>query len=161
MDWLFWLLLGLVLIFGYVLLFGAPYLPTLKPQTQAALDLIDLKPGQTLLELGSGDGRVMMAAAERGLNVVGFEMNPLLALVSWLRTRRYGRQVKVVWGNFWTKKLPPADGVFVFLLDRYMSKLDSKITAEATKPVKLVSFAFKVPGRLITKQSNGVFLYRY
>ena len=161
MDWLIGILILLVVAFAYVVLFGAPYLPTLKIQTQAALDLIDLKPGQTLLELGSGDGRVVLAAAQRGLNVVGYELNPVLAAFSWLRTRRYRRQVRIVWGNYWRKTLPPAEGVFVFLLDRYMAKLDAKIQAELKSPVKLVSFAFKVPGRSIVKQAKGVFLYKY
>jgi ribosomal protein L11 methylase PrmA len=68
----------LVILFGFVVAFGAPYLPTLRPQITMALDMLDLKKGQTLLELGSGDGRVMMAAAERGWNVIGYELNPLL-----------------------------------------------------------------------------------
>lgn len=153
--------IGLILVFAYAVLFGAPYLPTLRPQTKAALDLIDLQPGQTLLELGSGDGRVVVAAAKRGLNVVGYELNPLLALFSWLRTRRYGNQVKIVWGNYWNKQWPPADGVFVFLLDRYMAKLDAKIQIDLKPPVKMVSFAFKVPDRPIAKQSKGIFLYKY
>jgi hypothetical protein len=48
--------IAVVMFFGFVILFGAPYLPTLKPQTNAALDLLDLKPGQTLLELGLWPG---------------------------------------------------------------------------------------------------------
>jgi 16S rRNA A1518/A1519 N6-dimethyltransferase RsmA/KsgA/DIM1 with predicted DNA glycosylase/AP lyase activity len=153
--------LVLVLAFGLVVLFGAPYLPTLKPQTQAALDLIDLKPGQTLLELGSGDGRVVVAAAKRGLNVVGYELNPFLAAYSWLITRRYHQQVRIVCGNYWTKDWPPADGIFVFLLNRYMPRLDQKIVSEVNRPVKLVSFAFKIPGRTVDRQAKGVYLYRY
>jgi hypothetical protein len=98
----------IVFCFVFVLLFGAPFLPTLKPQIIIALDLLDLKPGDTLLELGSGDGRVLVAAARRGLNVVGYELNPIMALISWLHTRRYRRQVKVVWGNFWRTPWPPA-----------------------------------------------------
>lgn len=155
------ILLTIVGLFAFVIAFGAPYLPTLSPQIKIALDLADLKPGQTLLELGSGDGRVLLAAAERGINVVGYELNPLLALFSWLRTRKYGRQVRVVWGNFWKQDLPPADAIFTFLLNRYMAKLDSKIEQECVRPVKLVSFAFEIPGRKPLKQRAGVFLYQY
>ena len=42
---------GVILCFCAVILFGAPYLPTLSKQKEAALDLLDLKKGQTLLEL--------------------------------------------------------------------------------------------------------------
>lgn len=161
LEILVWAALVIFFIFAFVVFFGAPYLRTLTPQMEAALDLIDLKPGQTLVELGSGDGKVMVAAAKRGLNVIGYEINPILALFTWLRTRKYGRQVRVVWGNFWLKKMPPTDGIFIFLLPKYMQKLDNKITQEYSKPVKLVSFAFKVPGKKTAKEIEGIYLYNY
>src|SRR5690606_558532 len=112
-------------LFVFVIFYGAPYLPTFKKSVDEALDLIDLQAGQTLLELGCGDGRVLIAAAERGLKVVGYELNPLLAALSWVRTRKYAGRVQVVWGNYWTKSFPEsADGIFVFLLQKYMPKLD-------------------------------------
>ena len=151
----------LLLLFGFVILFGAPYLPTLKPQVKTAFELLDLKPGQTLLELGSGDGRVMREAAKRGLRVVGYELNPFLVVVSMFVTVRYRENVTVIWGNFWTKNWPPADGAFVFLLDRYMPKLESKIENSEHKPKKLVSFAFQIPGKKPAKTKNGLFLYVY
>lgn len=147
--------------FGGVLLLGAPYLPTLKPQVEAALELADLKPGQTLLELGCGDGKVVIAAAKRGITVVGYELNPIMATVAWLRTRRYARQVRIVWGDFWNTPWPPADAIFVFLLPKYMPKLDKIVTRKASKPVKLISFAFTIPDKRPAKQRRGVYLYDY
>lgn len=161
MELLFALALLLIFLFSFVLLFGAPYLPTLSVQAKAALDLVDLKPGDHLLELGCGDGKVMIAAADRGLRVTGYELNPILAAIAWIRTRRYGKRVKVVCGNFWGIKLPPSEGIFVFLLPKYMTKLDTKITQESSKSVKLVSFAFKIPKKKISEESQGVFLYTY
>lgn len=157
-----WLVcVGVALLFCFVILFGAPFLPTLKAEVPKALDLIDLKPGQTLLELGSGDGRVLRAAAERGITAIGYELNPVLVAYSWLRTRRYRGKVRVVWGNYWRKTLPPADGIFVFLLQPYMTKLDNKITQECRKPVKLVSFAFYIPDKKPVKRTKGLFRYDY
>lgn len=157
--------IGLVVLacFGFVLLRGAPYLPTLDKQVRAALDLIDLDPGDTLLELGCGDGKVMIAAAERGLKVVGYELNPILAFVAWVRTRHYRGQVKVVWGDFWAKDWPKAEGIFVFLLDKYMEQLDTKIVQSKHKHVKLqlVSFAFQVPGKVPVAERQGIYLYTY
>lgn len=163
-----WLLLATVLVifcFGFVLLFGAPYVPTLTKQAETAMDMIALQPGQTLLELGSGDGKILLAAAERGWNAVGYELNPILVLVSRWRTRRYRKQVRVVWGDLWrAEKWPPADGIFVFILQKHMKKLDNIITQwqRGGKPVKLVSFAFTVPGKQPVKQhKSGVYLYNY
>jgi SAM-dependent methyltransferase len=159
-----WLVaIGLILItcFSVVLLVGAPYVPTLTPQVTAALQLADLKSGDTLLELGCGDGKVLLAAARQGITVIGYELNPILALVAWLRTRRYGRQVRVVWGDFWRRPWPDAEAIFVFLLPRYMAKLDQQIVGWPHKPVKLVSFAFAIPSRQPVKVLDGVYLYRY
>jgi SAM-dependent methyltransferase len=161
---MFWVFAGLIILltcFGGVLLFGAPYLPTLTPQVTAALELADLHPGETLLELGCGDGKVLIAAAQRGYRVVGYELNPLLAAVAWMRTRRYRRLVRVVCANFWQAKWPAADAIFTFLLPKYMNKLDTIIAQKAQKPVKLVSFAFKIPNHPIAAEKAGVYLYTY
>lgn len=161
MIWLIVLLMVLIVCFGGVLLVGAPYVPTLAPQVQAALELADLKPGDTLLELGCGDGRVVAAAAERGLTVVGYELNPILAAVAWVRTRRYGRRVRIVWGDFWRQPWPPAEAIFVFLLTRYMPALNKKVMQYSHKPVKLLSFAFEIPDRRPAAVKDGVYLYKY
>jgi N6-adenosine-specific RNA methylase IME4 len=154
--------LGVIAVcFVAVIAVGAPYLPTLTPQVKAALALADLQPGDTLLELGCGDGKVLIAAAEQGIKVVGYELNPILALVAWVRTRRYGKNVRIIWGNFWLKQWPESQAIFVFLLPRYMEKLDKKIVQYTTKPVKLVSFAFEVPGKKAAREQQGVFLYTY
>jgi SAM-dependent methyltransferase len=161
LDWLLAVVVILVVCFGFVLLYGAPYLPTLDKQVVTALDMVDLRTGQTLLELGCGDGKVLLAAAARGWQVVGYELNPLLALIAWLRTRRYRKQVRVVCGNFWNRPWPPAHGIFVFLLDKFMPRLDTKIVQSDTKPIKLVSFAFQIPSRNPTAVKDGIYLYEY
>ncbi len=156
------IVLAVVAAFGFVVLFGAPFLPSMKRQATTALDLLDLRSGQTLLELGCGDGRVMKRAAARGLKVIGYEINPMLALAAWIHTRKYGSNAKVVWGNYWRRQWPEADGIYVFLLDPYMTKLDKKIIRNYKgKHVKLASIAFEIPGRKAAKAENGVFLYKY
>lgn len=151
-----------MVIFGFVVLFGAPYLPTLRKQTEIALDLLEVKKGMKILELGSGDGSVALAAAKRGAIVIGYELNPILVIVSKLRCIKYRKQVSIHWGNFWHKDWPATDGIFVFLLDKYMKKLDTKIVQQYKgKHVKLVSFAFEVPGKKPLKSQSGMFLYKY
>lgn len=161
MGWLMLASAAVVLLFGFVLMFGAPYLPTRKAQRQAALDLLDLGPGQLLLELGCGDGRMLKEAAKRGIRCVGYELNPLLALWCWLTTRRYGGLVRVKWADFWSARLPEADGIYVFLLNRYMPKLHTKITQEISSSVKVVSYAFKFPNVKPTTSSGGLYLYEF
>jgi hypothetical protein len=153
--------LVIVLSFGLIVFVGAPYVPTLTPQVAAALKLADLQPGQTMLELGSGDGKVLIAAAQQGIQVVGYELNPFLVVISWLRTRRYRQLVTIKMGNFWNTSWPKAEVIFVFLHPRFMQKLDKKIIQYNHKPVNLVSFAFEVPNRKPVTKLQGVLLYEY
>ena len=149
---------SLILLFGTVVFVGAPYLPTMRPQIEAAFDLLELKKGQTLLELGCGDGRVLVEAAKRGYRAVGIELNLVLVFVALWRTRRYRDNVRVIWGNYWAKPWPPSDAVFTFLLDSFMPKLDKHMQYYGGK---LASVAFRIPGRVIEKEHNGVYLYVY
>lgn len=157
----FWVGVAVFFIFNFVIAFGAPFLPTLKHQVPKAIELINLKPGQTLVELGSGDGRIAIVAAQTGVNVICFELNPILVIYSWLRTRRYGKKIKIIWGNYWRRPLPKTDGIFVFLVKPYMEKLNNKIIQETKQPVKLVSFAYQISSRQADQEANGLYLYKY
>lgn len=150
-----------VLLFCFVVAFGAPYVPTLNPRTEEALDLLALKPGELLLELGCGDGRVLRAAAKRGIRSVGYELNPILVLWAKMATWRYRAITEVKWANYWRVRWPQADGIYVFLLDRYMERLNTKITQEQSGSVRLVSFAFTIPSRKPVREQNGLFVYKY
>ncbi len=160
--WVIWFsAILLIFAYGFVLFFGAPYFPSLKPHVRAALDLLDLKEGDVVYDLGCGDGKFLKAAAKKGATAIGYELNPFMFLYSWLTTRRYGRRVKVRFGNFWRADISKADAIFVFLLDKYMSKLDTKLKKESKRGLKLVSHTFKIPGKKIIAKKYGVFLYKY
>lgn len=158
-----WLILSLIVLpFGFVLLFGAPYLPTRKAQANMALDMLNLKKGDIFVDLGSGDGAVLIEAAKRGYRCYGYELNPLVWLVSKLRMLRYGSQVTIYCRNFWTEPLPVnTNGVFVFLLAKYMEKLDQKLTNELKKKTHVVSYTFEIPHKKSIHAQQALFLYEY
>lgn len=158
-----WLILALILLpFAFVLLYGAPYLPTRRAQAKTALDMLDLKEGEVLVDLGSGDGAVLIEAASRGLVCYGYELNPFMWAISRLRTRKFGKQVRIYCKNFWNEPLPKnTKGVFVFLLAKYMPKLDEKLVRELKKGGKLASYTFQVPSKEPKMAKDAIFLYRY
>jgi SAM-dependent methyltransferase len=55
-----------------------PYVPTPPEVVEAMLDLAQLKPGEQVIDLGSGDGRIAIAAARRGARALGVERNARL-----------------------------------------------------------------------------------
>ena len=161
----FWVIWGLAMLllacYAAVLAFGAPYLPTLKKTQADALKLINLKKGQLLLDLGSGDGTVLNNAAASGLRAIGYELNPFLVVISRFINRRHGRNAKTVLGNFWHADISQADGIFIFLLDSYMEKFDDFIKNQSHKKLKVVSHAFQIPGKKPVKKVGALFLYEY
>lgn len=157
---IFYAIIIIILCFGLVVLFGAPYLPTLKKQSDQAFALLGLKAGETFLDIGCGDGRLLIQAAKRGLNAVGIELNPILFVIGKILTFRYRKKIKIIYGNFWLASWPKAEGIYVFLHPRFMKAFINKIEKEypSNKP-KLVSYAFKLPGVKINKQSGALYYY--
>ncbi len=152
----------LVMPFAFVLLFGAPYLPTRREQAQQALDMLDLKKGDVFVDLGCGDGALLIAAAQRGLKCYGYELNPLVWVVAVWRTRKYRQLVTVRCKNFWNITLPQdTAGVFVFLLDKYMTQLDAKLIKELKNGSRLVSYTFQIPGKTAVRTDHALHLYKY
>jgi SAM-dependent methyltransferase len=148
-------------MFIHSMFVGAPFLPSRHEHVERALRLLDLKPGQHLLELGSGDGRVLIAAARQGVRSTGYEINPLLFAWSWLRTRRYRQLVTLVFGSYWNRPLHEADGIYVYLLQPYMTRLHRKLEADLRRPTKVLSFVFVIPDKEPVTSDRGLFLYDY
>lgn len=159
--WWSLLLLALVGPFALAIAGGAPYLPTLRRHREELLDLAELGAGMTLIDLGSGDGRLLRAAARRGVRCIGYEINPVLWAVSLVVTWRFRGLVTVRLRNFWSVPLPPCDVVYVFLLARSMATLDRKFVAEIRQPTTVVSLAFPIPGRAAQQQLPHGFRYAY
>lgn len=155
------ILLAIVLPFGLAVWIGAPYVPILKRDYESVLDLAGLQPGQTIIDLGSGDGRFLRAAARHGYRAIGYEINPFLYLISIIVTWRYRRLVRVHLADFWRTPLAPADAIYVFLIDRLMPKLNQKLTRELTQPTPLISFVFTIPGRKPDAQTHNAYRYDY
>jgi hypothetical protein len=107
---------------------------------------------------------VARLAAQRGIRVIGYELNPILVVIAKLNTLKYRKLVTIRLANFWQVNWPETDAVFVFLLDKYMEKLDKKIVQHRTtqqKPIRLLSFTFLIPGRKLAAKNGGLFLYKY
>lgn len=126
---------------------GAPYVPSLKKELQHAFsEVYKVGNGDTVVDLGSGDGRVLLEAKRRGAGCVGVELNPLLALIS---KARLGRHAKIAITDMWQFELPAATTlVYVFSVSRDVRKLERWIQAEAIrldKELYLMTFGAGLP----------------
>jgi hypothetical protein len=157
------LIVGLVVLcFGLVVFRGAPYVPTHPKLVEAALRMAP--PKGTLVDLGSGDGTMLVAAARRGRASIGIELNPLLVALTWYRLRRYRELATVRLGDFWRIRLPDDTAViFVFLAGPFMDKLSRYVQREADRlgrEISLISYGFELPGLLAARKEGAMTLYK-
>ncbi len=159
MGILFWIIFVVAILLAISIINGAPYVPTPRKQVETALAFAQLKKGDKLVDLGSGDGAVLVQAARKGIDATGYEINPVLWLISTLRLLPYRKIARVKLASFWSQPLNEYDVVFVFLIGHHMHRLDKKLSTEL-KGARVVSHAFQIPGRK-SKQKDGLFLYTY
>ena len=156
-----YLLLAFAALSLVVLIYGAPPLPTKHDTLGAMLRLADLKADDFAVDLGAGDGRIVIAAAEKGVRAVGYEINPILVLAAKVLIRRKGLQslASVELANMWKMDLSPYSAVFVFGSPGIMAALEKKLDRELKPGTRIVSNAFEFPHWKAVSKNEGAFLY--
>ncbi len=113
------------------------------------LSLASLKPNERLVDLGSGDGRIVIAAAKLfGANAVGVDVRGALVKECRRRVREMGLsgRVKVLRRNFRDVSLRKADVVALYLSSYTLGLLASKFTRELRRGSRVVTFDFPIFG---------------
>lgn len=162
---LLWLLGLLVVLFFFARWFGgmgigAPWLPVRKQDMEAAFRLVEVGPDDTVVDLGSGDGRLLVESAKRGARVSGYELNPFMVWISRLRLNTFGEKAIVYRRNLLEADVKGVTLVFVFGMEWIMPLISEKLRREAGREVRIVSFAFTLPGLIEVKKEGIARLYR-
>src|ERR1051325_4439158 len=139
------IILGLFIL--RLALAGAPYIPTENKVVRTIIESGIFKKGDRVADLGSGDGRILIALAKEGVAIKGYEINPLLAYWSRIKIKREGLEglASVKSKNFWNIDLQEFDGIIVFGVARIMDRLEEKLYRELNKGVKVVLNYFSFP----------------
>jgi predicted RNA methylase len=128
------------------------------------LALANVRPGELVYDLGSGDGRVLtMAARHFGARAVGIEIDPLRCVWSRIVILLMGLRAKarVVRGDLFDQDLAPADVVTCYLLQGTNDKLAEKLVEELRPGARVVSNTFTFPGLTLTGEDRQHKLYLY
>ena len=125
------------------------------------------RPSQ-LLDIGSGDGRIVMATAAAGFRSTGIEINPWLVLYSKMRSWRADCSqlrplTRFVRGDLWKFPLSSYDNVVVFGVEEMMTPLRKKMEAELKTGSRVVVCRFPIeewkPSSTIGEGVDTVWLY--
>lgn len=125
---------------------GAPYVPIRRRDIADAFALVGIGADDVVVDLGSGDGRLLIAAAARGARVIGYEINPLLVCVSRLRLRRFGDRATVYNKDLRHAHLADATVIFIFGITELMPVVAHLIRQRTRNGTRVVSFGFALPG---------------
>jgi ubiquinone/menaquinone biosynthesis C-methylase UbiE len=127
----------------------APFVTSPQPIAERMLELARLKPGETVFDLGCGDGRILFAAAKKfGAKAVGVELSPTLAKRATDEAANLGLQdsVKVIQGDMMSIDVSQANVVSLYLLTEANDQLRPKLERELKPGARVVSLEFEMRG---------------
>lgn len=143
-----------------------PYVPTASNVVDAMLDLANIKPGDVLIDLGSGDGRIVIAAAKRfGIHATGVEIDPDLVRQSQKLAGQEGVAGKAdfVQADLVTYDLSRASVVTMFLTPGVNLRLRAKLLSELKPGTRVVSHRFDMgswqPAKTVQLENDRIFLW--
>jgi len=140
---------------------GAIYFPTRKESIRTMARMAEVKPGQKLVDIGSGDGRILIAFAKMGLETHGYEINPLLVRQSQRAIKKAGLLGKafVHHKSFWHADLSQFDIVTVYGIGKIMDPLAEKLKNELKPGAKILSNVYTFPKLKEVERDGYVRMY--
>jgi tRNA A58 N-methylase Trm61 len=126
-----------------------PFVPTPMDVIPKMLALASVTPGETVFDIGSGDGRMVIAAArDFHARVVGVELRKRLALECRRKVKEMGlsKQVTISCRNFKRVSLRGADVLATYLSSYTLNLMAPKFIKELRDGARIVNFDYEVPG---------------
>jgi SAM-dependent methyltransferase len=163
------LVTGLLVSFGCGALPGQDvrFEPTPMPVVRALLELAEVGPQDLVYDLGSGDGRILIAAAsEFGARGVGIEIDPALVTQAQAKAREAGVEDKVTFrlGDMYVADVRPATVVTLFLHPGPNLKLREKLRSDLQAGSRVVSYVRDMgswrPSDVRQVNEHRIFLWR-
>ena len=127
----------------------APYYPTPLFVVEKMLEVAEVSPRDVIYDLGSGDGRIVIMAAQKfGARAVGIEINPTLWQESSDRIAKLGLEghARILHEDMFKTSIRPATVVTLFLLSGVLEELRPQLERELRSGTRVVAQEFPVPG---------------
>jgi ribosomal protein L11 methylase PrmA len=139
-----------------------PYFQTTRYRVAAMVDLAEIQPGDTVADLGAGDGRILIAFAEAGAIAHGYELDTKLLLLAKknikkaaLTDRAFLHQT-----DFWSENLSSYSVITIYGMPDVMERLNGKLSRELKPGTRVLSNYYAIPGWKEEVKKDSVFKYR-
>lgn len=157
---IFFIIISVSLLLFVPLIFGAPFEPSEDKRIKSIIKLANPKKTDLMVDLGSGDGRIVFAFADMGIESHGYEINPWLVLYSKIMAKKLSlKNAHFHWTSFWDKDLSQFTIITLFQINYIMNRLEKKLNKEAEKGTRIISNKWEFPGLKIVKKENNVKKY--
>ena len=150
---------------------GVPYVPTPPAVVAAMIKAARIKGGETVVDLGAGDCRLLIAAkrAKPTIKAWGCELAPTIWLLGRLRILLSGKDVTLRFGDAFRQDVSKANVIFLYLMPEVLRRLEPRLDRKLKAGTRVVSHAFrfakhepvrtlKIPGLLRRKT---VYVYEW
>lgn len=126
----------------------APWVPTFAKDLARIFDYLGEPADRSFLDLGSGNGRLTMAAARRGFRAQGVELSLPLFVISWLRhIINPDLKLKFWHGNLFDYDLAESDVIYLFGVPKTLTvSFGVKLISEAKPGAIIISYCFQIAG---------------
>lgn len=142
---------------------GGPYVPT-KPEIMNKMILLaNITQEDTVIDLGSGDGRLVIAAAKAGAKKsVGYEIHPGLTRLSnyKIRMNGYKDRAYVLNKSMWKADLQDVTVVLLYQIPYAMDRMGKMLEEQLPSNARIISHAFEIPNWKPVKIDGNILCYQ-
>lgn len=138
-----------------------PFVPSSHEAVETMIELADIKPGEKAADLGSGDGRVVLALAHAGAQAHGYEIDEALALQAESKIEKENLTGKafIHKKSYWEEDLSQYNIITIYGMMSVMENLEEKLEKDTKPGTKIVSNIFTFPNWIYAVAKNNVYLY--
>ena len=139
-----------------------PYFQTTRYRVQAMVNLAEVKPDDTLADLGSGDGRILLAFASIGIQAHGFELDDALIKLSEENIFKANMNAKasVYKKDFWQVDLSGYSIITIYPMPDILVSLEKKLLDELSPGSRVLVNYYPLPTWKQELHKDNIYLYR-
>ncbi len=138
-----------------------PFVPSAEDRVEIMLQLANVKPGEKAVDLGSGDGRVIIGLAKLGAKADGMEIDPELVKRARKNASEQGLdgKIKIINTNYWDEDLSGYDVITIYGITSIMDRLEQKLRKELKPGARVISNYFTFPNWQPVERQGEIYVY--